>query len=213
MPATSRAAGDWRIIHLGDYTDRGPASRSVLDLLVERTGADPRIIALRGNHDEVFLGFLTGDGPADVFVRFGGDETTRSYGVEADFSSAAGIEDTRRRLAAAVPAAHLAFLRALPYSVSFGDFFFCHAGIRPGVPLDEQDPETLTWIRDEFLLWPGLHPKVVVHGHTPVPEPEVLANRVDIDTMAFRTGRLTALVVDGREKRLLAASCPAAAWG
>jgi serine/threonine protein phosphatase 1 len=105
-----------------------------------------------------------------------------------------------------VPEAHLRFLHALPRPATFGDFFFCHAGIRPGVPLDSQDPEDLIWIRDTFLNWPELHPKVIVHGHTPCETAEVLANRVNIDTLAYTSGRLTALVVDGAGKRLLEAS-------
>ena len=95
------------------------------------------------------------------------------------------------------------FLRDLPRSVETGDYFFCHAGIRPGVPLNRQDPEDLIWIRDSFLNFAGLHPKVVVHGHTPSPEPEVMANRVNVDTGAFRTGVLTALVIEGADKRIM----------
>ena len=103
-----------------------------------------------------------------------------------------------------MPRSHADFLQALKFSVSFGDFFFCHAGIRPGVAFDAQDPFDLIWIRGEFHHHRELHPKVVVHGHTPVPEPEVLANRVNVDTGAFASGRLTALVIDGAEKSLLA---------
>lgn len=204
----ARPASDWRIIHLGDYVDRGPQSAEVVDLLARRTGADSRILALKGNHDQSFVDFLGGAGPFYLFMNFGGVETARSYGVEADFSSEAGLELTRRRLAEAVPEDHRSFLAALPLSVSFGDFFFCHAGIEPQVALDRQDPETLIWIRDAFLRWPKLHSKVIVHGHTPVPEPEVMANRVNCDTMAFRTGRLTAFVIDGQEKRFMTATCP-----
>ena len=113
------------------------------------------------------------------------------------------LERSHRELVAAMPAAHLRFLRDMPRSVAFGDFFFCHAGVRPGVPLDAQNPHALIWIRREFLDHAGLHDKVVVHGHTPVDRPEIMPNRVNIDTMAFDTGRLTALVIDGREKRFL----------
>ena len=115
----------------------------------------------------------------------------------------AGFGESRRALVAAVPRSHRDFLQALKFSASFGDFFFCHAGIRPGVALDAQDPFDLIWIRDEFHHHRELYAKVVVHGHTPVPEPEVLANRVNVDTGAFASGRLTALVIDGAEKRLL----------
>ena len=104
-----------------------------------------------------------------------------------------------------MPESHRKFLHGLEFSASFGDFFFCHAGIRPGVALDAQDPKDLIWIRGDFHRHQELFPKIVVHGHTPVAEPEVLPNRVNIDTGAFASGRLTALVIDGAEKRLLTA--------
>ena len=97
----------------------------------------------------------------------------------------------------AFPSRIAASSRPLPYSASFGDFFFCHAGIRPGVPLAEQSIDDLTWIRDEFLFDPRDHGVVVVHGHTPVPRPELRANRIDIDTGAVFTGNLTTLVLEG----------------
>jgi serine/threonine protein phosphatase 1 len=90
--------------------------------------------------------------------------------------------------------------------VTFGDFFFCHAGIRPGIALQMQSMQDLIWIRDVFHNHSGLHPKIVVHGHTPVPEPEVMVNRVNIDTLAWQSGTLTALVVDGADKRILVVS-------
>ncbi|MEQ1942012.1 hypothetical protein ABMA32_06270 [Mesorhizobium sp. VNQ89] len=108
-----------------------------------------------------------------------------------------------RALGDAMPAHHRAFLEGLPFSVAFGDFFFCHAGIRPGVALDAQDHLDLIWIRGEFHRHQGLYPKVIVHGHTPVEQAEILPNRVNVDTGAYATGRLTALVIDGAKKRLL----------
>lgn len=198
---------DWRVVHLGDYCDRGPDTRDVMERLIEVTAADRRVLALRGNHDQAFLQFLEGRGSPMLFVNFGGETTARSYGVRADFSSPSALEETRRRLNAAVPESHREFLRSLPYAATLGDFFFCHAGIQPQVPFDKQDHETLLWIRDEFLDWPLLHPKLIVHGHTPVPQPEVRSNRVDVDTMAFHTGRLTALVIEGSDKRFLTAAC------
>jgi serine/threonine protein phosphatase 1 len=94
------------------------------------------------------------------------------------------------------------FVRSAAICVAFGDFFFCHAGVRPGVPLDKQSPDDLIWIRGEFHRWPGMFDKVIVHGHTPHHEPEILPNRVNVDTEAWRSGALTALVVDGHDKRL-----------
>jgi serine/threonine protein phosphatase 1 len=133
-------------------------------------------------------------------MRFGGIQTAQSYGIDL---TAGPVEQAAAALAAAIPARHMAFLRGLGASAEFGDFFFCHAGIRPGVPLVRQNRHDLTWIRDEFLGHAGLHPKVVVHGHTPQPEPEILPNRVNVDTRAYASGRLTALVVDGADKHIL----------
>lgn len=196
---------DWRIIHLGDYVDRGPQSRQVLDFLIDAGARDPRILALTGNHDEGFLDFLADPLSGDLFIRYGGFETAASYGVVLDVLNGEALRASHRDLSAAVPGAHTAFLRALPRCLSFGDFFFCHAGVRPGVALAAQDARDLVWIRREFLDHPGLFDKVVVHGHTPHRAPQVLPNRVNVDTAAFDTGRLTALVVDGRDKRFLVA--------
>ena len=194
---------DWRIVHLGDYVDRGPDSKGVLEFLVRQTAADRRIVSLAGNHDIGFLDFLARPDPDGLFALYGGVQTAGSYGVTLDRADLRGFPAGHRALRAAVPASHTDFLRALKFSVTLGDFFFCHAGIRPGVALEAQDPQDLIWIRGDFHRHQDLHPKVVVHGHTPAPEPEVLPNRVNIDTGAFASGRLTALVVDRQEKRLL----------
>lgn len=196
---------DWRVIHLGDYVDRGPDSAGVLELLASATANDERMMALLGNHDEGFVDFLANPRDAELFLGFGGFDTAASYGVVLDVVDEAALLDSHRRLVAAVPESHLMFLRDRPRSAAFGDFFFCHAGVRPGVALDSQAPHDLIWIRREFLSHPGLYDKVVVHGHTPVGRPEIMANRVDVDTMAYDTGRLTALVVEGREKRFIEA--------
>ena len=197
---------NWRIVHLGDYVDRGPQSRQVLELLVAACGRDARNIALMGNHDEGFLDFLADPMNARLFIDYGGFDTAASYGVVLRTESPDALYKSHAELMAAMPQAHLIFVRDLKRSVAFGDFYFCHAGVRPGVPLGDQNPHDLIWIRREFLNHDGLFEKVVVHGHTPHDAPQVLANRVNVDTMAFSSGRLTALVVDGREKRFLAAT-------
>jgi serine/threonine protein phosphatase 1 len=107
------------------------------------------------------------------------------------------------KLCDAVPEEHVAFLRSLPHSVTFGDFFFCHAGIRPDVAIERQNPQDLIWIRDVFHDHSGLYPKVIVHGHTPVPEVEVKANRVNVDTLAWHSGTLSALAVNDDDKRII----------
>ncbi|MGQ2908968.1 MAG: metallophosphoesterase family protein [Aliihoeflea sp.] len=194
---------DWRTVYLGDYVDRGPDSAGVIEMIARRVAANPRHVALLGNHDKVLAEFLADPETWWRFADFEGETTARSYGVRIDFSSDAAIRQSREALLAAMPPAHIAFLNGLKLSAIFGDFFFCHAGIRPGVALDAQDPEDLIWIRREFSDYPGLHPKLVVHGHTPHHEPEIRANRVNLDTYAFASGRLTALAMEGREKRFL----------
>jgi len=194
---------DWRIIYLGDYIDRGPASCQVLEFLSRTSEADPRVLCLAGNHDLGFLAFLAQPRPEGLFANNGGDATARSYGVELDFHPREALLRGHAALMKAMPKEHLDFLHGLKLSVSFGDFFFCHAGIRPGVPLDAQTAEDLIWIRERFRHDPTLHPKLVVHGHTPVSEPEVMPNRVNLDTGAWHTGRLTAMMFEGKRKRLL----------
>ena len=204
---------DWRIIHLGDNVDRGPDARGVIEFLIEATARDERMLALMGNHDAGMLEFLAEPKPHGLlFPDNGGETTSRSYGVEADWRDADSLARNFPAFRAAVPDSHIAFLERLARFCSYGDFFFCHAGIRPGIALDAQNPRDLIWIRNEFLNHPGLHPKVVVHGHTPHSRPEVMANRVNVDTLAYETGRLTALVVEGREKWFLAAEAASSGW-
>jgi serine/threonine protein phosphatase 1 len=193
---------DWRIIHVGDYGDRGPDTKRVLDLIVARS-RDPRVLSLMGNHDEAWLNFLADPHPVGLFVTHGGDTTAESYGVHVDFSNTTGRKQARDALLAAMPRSHLDFLRGLPRSFSFGDYYFCHAGIRPGVALQIQDREDLIWIRREFLTYAGLHPKIIVHGHTPSAEPEMLPNRINVDTGAVKTGVMTAVVLEGTTKRII----------
>lgn len=195
---------DWRVILLGDYVDRGPDSARTLEMIVNMIEADPRHIALCGNHDERFEAFLDDPSIADLFLQYGGDGTAASYGVTMATASADALAACHRALNEAVPHAHRALLRSLPRSASFGDFFFCHAGIRPGVPLEAQDPHDLIWIRRPFLDSDALHPKLIVHGHSPVDQPEIKPNRVNLDTRAFSSGRLSALMMDGTEKRIVA---------
>lgn len=196
---------DWRIIHLGDYVDRGPASKEVLNFLIEAREKDERNLVLAGNHDVSFLDFLALAEPDGVFANNGGRETALSYGVEIDFRDPQSVDEGYVALSGAVPQAHVEFIRHMPRALAFGDFFFCHAGIRPGVPLDRQDPEDLIWIRRAFLDWKEPFEKVVIHGHTPLETIEVRPNRVDVDTFAWRSGRLSAIVIEGAAKRFIEA--------
>lgn len=201
---------DWRIILLGDYVDRGPDLCGVLAQLSARKRDDPHFIALAGNHDASFLEFLDKPDAGGLFMQFGGIQTAQSYGVTLKRPYRHGIEEADRgflessaQFQQAVPPDHVEFLRKLPRGCFAGDFFFCHAGIRPRVPLEKQSASDLIWIRNDFLLYADLHPKVIVHGHTPVEQPDIRDNRVNVDTKAYEFGVLTAFVVDGTQKRFL----------
>jgi serine/threonine protein phosphatase 1 len=194
---------DWRIIYLGDYVDRGPASRQVLEFLRRSRETDPRVIALAGNHDLGFAAFLEQPRAEGLFPNNGGEATARSYGVELSFTPREALLRGHAALLEAMPREHIAFLHRLKLSVSFGDLFFSHAGIRPGIPLEEQSGEDLVWIRERFRHYEGLHPKLIIHGHTPQRAPEIMPNRVNLDTGAYFTGRLTAMMFEGKRKRLL----------
>ncbi len=150
------------------------------------------------------LHFLEDAEVLEAWRNFGGLETLHSYGIDVfPAMRGQGYEDLRLRLLEALPSSHLKFLRETSHSTSFGDYFFCHAGARPGTPLDQQDPDDLLWIRDEFLAFQGGWDKVVVHGHTPVAKPELLSSRINVDTGAFASSVLTAVVLEGSQRRIL----------
>ncbi len=176
-----------KVVFTGDYVDRGPASSGVVARIMEgpRRRGD-RFVPLRGNHDALFVtavtqGEIIPDWAWTLYLH-----TLDSYGVTT--ATASRDPELRR---------HADFLAGLPLSHDDGQHFFVHAGIRPGVPLDRQDPEDLIWIREEFLTFPGRLPRRVVHGHTIMgDQPVVTPNRISIDTGAFRSGILTAAVLD-----------------
>lgn len=197
-----RPPEDWRIIHLGDYIDRGPDSRAVIERLIGRL-ARGRCYCLRGNHEQMAIDVLL-DGAEralDLWLMNGGVETLANYGVRPPPGITAG--ELRRAMLETIPAAHQQFLLALPHVVRFGDYAFVHAGIRPGLPLAEQRASDLVWIREPFLSDGRDHGPVIVHGHTPVGAVEASANRINLDTGAVFGGSLTCLVLDGAEKALL----------
>ena len=191
-------------VFLGDYIDRGPHSAQV----VERLASDDfptSFIALRGNHEAEFLDFLQDASVLENWRRYGGLETLVSYGVDVSAPMCGkGYGLAQRELARKLPAHHLAFLRRTRLSYSCGDYFFCHAGVRPGVPLEEQNSQDLLWIRRAFTDYRGPIEKVVVHGHTPVEAPAIMPNRIAIDTGAYATGVLTCLVLQDDERRFMA---------
>lgn len=198
----ARAPDDYRIIHIGDYVDRGPNSAGVVDRLMKLARDNPKVICLKGNHEAMMLEFLD-DPAARGFLGNGGLETTRSYGVKLPWPKSMEPSAVRDELARAIPRDQLTFLSALKLSVRFGDYFFCHAGIRPQVALNKQREDDLLWIRYDFLDDRREHEAVIVHGHTPKDAPEVKPNRINIDTGAFVTGRLTCVVLDNSGYRFL----------
>jgi serine/threonine protein phosphatase 1 len=190
-------------VTLGDYIDRGPASRGVLDRLIRNPFPTP-LIALKGNHEALLEAFLANPAVGKHWRDLGGAETLHSYGVPAGtLMMEKNCTEVVDRLRAVLPAEHLTFLQSLKTSLSHGKYFLCHAGVRPGVPLEQQTEEDLLWIRDEFLNSKTDFGKIIVHGHTPKPKPEVLPNRINIDTGAFATGRLTCVVLEGDVHRFL----------
>ncbi len=194
------------VVYLGDYIDRGPDSRGVVDLLIGEPLADFVSVHLMGNHELFMRRFLDGEGSASVWVMNGGDTTLRSYGLDPRRTEPGTGDDARslrHALTAAVPAAHRAFLDGLALSHVEGDYFFAHAGIRPGVALAAQEADDLLWIREPFLGSTADHGKVVVHGHSATEEVAVRANRIGIDTGACYGGKLTALVLEGDRRRFL----------
>lgn len=198
----ARPPPDHRIIHIGDYGDRGPDSAGVVNRLIAISG-DPHMVFLRGNHDQLWLDFIADpDRFGLMFLKFGGKETLRSYGVG---NRAKNYMQLASMFEMTLPEDHRAFLRRLKPSVQFGDFFFAHAGVQPGVPLAEQTAQDLVWIRDEFLGDTRDHGAVIVHGHTVTATmtPEVHPNRIAIDTGAVFGGPLTCVVVEGRAVRFL----------
>jgi len=196
------------LVFLGDYVDRGPDSRGVIDFILGVQARDDiDVVVLKGNHEDALLRFLADPGYAPSWIANWGEATLFSYGVQPPDRSLDGTACglTHARFAEALPDAHRGFLADLALSVTVGDYLFVHAGVRPGVPLAEQDPNDLMWIRYEFLESEDDFGKVVVHGHTPTREPELRANRIGIDTGVYFTGVLTAVRLEGTERRFLQA--------
>jgi len=194
------------VVYVGDYVDRGPDSFGVVDMLIEDPLPGFERHHLKGNHEDFLLRFLETGSHGEVWMMNGARTTLESYGVEwSDMAYGAdGLAAARQRFAGFMPESHLRFFQRLELRHQEGDYLFVHAGIRPGVPLDEQRAFDLMWIREAFLDSVADHGVVIVHGHTIAPEPEVRPNRIGIDTGAFHSGRLTALVVEGAGRRFLA---------
>jgi serine/threonine protein phosphatase 1 len=205
-------APDKTIIRLfvGDYVDRGPQSAAVIERLLQLQQEQPNSVFLRGNHEQLMLQFLEAPSCYPRWRALGGEETLQSYNVTPPiFEDEATLAKTCGALKRALPPSHLSFLNATELSHISGDYLFVHAGIRPGTFLADQKAQDMLWIREEFLSSNQAFEKFVVHGHSPTGKPEVRKNRIGIDTRAFRTGRLTALRLDGGARRFLTAERPA----
>jgi len=178
------------LLHLGDFVDRGPDSAAVLARLAEGPPLpDVPMVNLMGNHERTMLDALAGERAAITDWRFhGGREALASWGLDPEADPAGW--------AAGIPLAQRRFVERLALSHRLGGYFFAHAGVRPGVPLDRQDPEDLLRIRHAFLNSEAYVGAVVVHGHSPSRGPVVKANRIGIDTGAVFGRELTCLVLE-----------------
>lgn len=193
------------LVFLGDYIDRGWQSREVLDILGSSLPTEFETVLLRGNHEEALLTFMEDPGFLETWRQFGGLETLHSYGLK-DLNFKPDRDYAQRihsEFLAAFPEPHKDILTRLPTYFELGGYFFAHAGVKPGVALDQQSEHDLCWIRDEFLNSRMNFGKRVVHGHCPEETPQVRQNRIGIDTGAYITGVLTAVVLEGSNVRFL----------
>lgn len=193
------------LVFLGDYIDRGPDSRGVLDRLIDGPLPDAQARFLAGNHEAAMLDFLADPTANAHWLDFGGAEALASYGVRASVGvrERGRLKSLRDQLDDRLPDAHRRFLNNLESLASYGDYAFVHAGVKPGRALNRQRRDDMLWLREPFLSSPLRHEKVIVHGHTIVETPEIHPNRIAVDTGAYATGVLTAVVLDGVERSFL----------
>ncbi|NGM44242.1 serine/threonine protein phosphatase [Rhodobacter sp. SGA-6-6] len=198
------------VVHVGDLVDRGADSRGVIDWLMRGLAEGRDWVVLKGNHDRMFWRFLRDPAEAEpglrpdlswLHPRIGGVETLQSYGIRS--AGDRPIAAVHADAAAAVPQAHREFLETLPSSHRIGEVLFAHAGIRPGVALQDQTETDLIWIRDPFLKFTGSFGPLVIHGHTAIDAPTHYGNRVNIDSSAAYGGPVSAVAVEGHEVFLL----------
>ncbi|WP_246152782.1 metallophosphoesterase [Sphingomonas montanisoli] len=203
----AREAAEAHVVMLGDLVDRGPYSAETVEFVISALPTFATFHILMGNHEESMLRALdpADDQTGNLWLKFGGYETLASYGVPV---SLLGGEDLPAAdvLAQYVPMRHRAYLKGLGDTARFGDYLFVHAGIRPGIPIDAQDQVDMHWIRRDFLDHKGDLGAYVVHGHTISSTPDMQANRIGIDTGAYRSGTLTALGLEGDSRWLIKAS-------
>jgi serine/threonine protein phosphatase 1 len=199
-----RPAAQTTIVLLGDLIDRGPDSAGAVALVREWT-KQRRLRLIMGNHEEMFLDSFSKPGVLRNFLRFGGQVTMLSYGISPRELAEADEETLQQLMASAVPTEDRDFLAGFEKMVVLGDYVFVHAGVRPDMPLEHQTTQDCRWIREPFLSHPGDFGGMVVHGHTVTQEPELMRNRIGIDTGAYMSGRLTAVGLEGTERWLIQA--------
>ncbi len=207
-----RQAARFVVVFLGDYLSRGNDSYAVVETVMSWRAAAPagtEIVALRGNHEDLALRYLLGEMEAGRhWFDYDGLDALADYGVAAADPGArddGSLQFLRERFAQALPQEHLAFFEALAISHREQDYHFVHAGVRPGVPLAEQNAHDQMWIRRRFLESELDHGAIVVHGHSIAPTPQVRHNRIAIDTGAYASGVLTCLMLDGTQRAFLQA--------
>lgn len=187
------------LILLGDLIDRGPSSAQVVRyaMALAANGA----IVLKGNHEEMFAAAARGDKRAvGLMRRYGVVESCASYGLPPETARAMDDAALATWMLAHIPRDHVDFLDDRPDWVEIGDYLFVHAGIRPHVDLARQKGEDLRWIREPFLSHQRAFPRMVIHGHTITPDVDEQANRIGIDTGAWRSGLLTAIALEGADR-------------
>jgi serine/threonine protein phosphatase 1 len=202
----ARAPSDNHVVLLGDLVDRGPYSAETVEYAISGFPGFATFHVLMGNHEEAMVRALdpVEDRSENLWLKFGGYETLASYGVPvATLGDDLPPIETLRRF---IPERHRAFLDNLPDAIRFGDYVFVHAGVRPGIPLEQQDPTDMRWIRNDFLDHKGDHGAFIVHGHSISTEPDIQPNRLGIDTGAYRSGTLTALGLEGDQRWLIRSS-------
>jgi len=202
----SRPRRETSLVFLGDLIDRGPHSREVLQRVMRPGDIGMKVYCLRGNHEDLLLRALSGSpGQIKAWLQTGGHACAKSYGVDIGAMIGQPEEAIEHALSCSVPAEHIRFLERLPDSIRFGDYLLVHAGVRPGVPFEDQTPEDLRWIRQPFLDSTVHHGLMIVHGHSVSVDVVERANRICIDTGAWRTGVLTAIWIEGSERGFIQA--------
>jgi len=205
--AADRAGRRNLLVCLGDYVDRGPASAAVIERLCGFHAGDFAFVPLKGNHEDLMLEFLADPDEGGPWLANGATATLASYGVTVGpgWPERSHFAALRDELVRNLPRHHRRFLDTLATSHAVGEYLFVHAGIRPGVPIAQQDERDLIWIRGAFLRATEEFGALVVHGHSITERPDLRANRIGIDTGAFASGRLTALSIAGDRLRLITA--------